>query len=177
MTRGELKAYFTWFMDNRDQRVAELHKAISRTVGFQDVILDFTRGSWVKVSEWLSSQIEWRQRSQDELVAIQSQTKHPLFHSDQEVLTERTYSLCIDSAIYLGQSLIRARDDLYWGQVLRHKREHLYGQAVLCGFDHFNREVDIIGVIIGKAGSSRWGIGISGVLSDLFDSFISRQHG
>jgi len=133
MSKPDLKAYFDWFLNQISVRLPILESSIQETPGFENWSADFTVESLKMLGEWYAGQVETRPRSQDELDEIKQKLSFPVPVSDQE-LTNKTFSLAFDVAMYLSEVFKRNFPSLRWDLILKDKKFADYGQPVLIGF-------------------------------------------
>ncbi len=133
MSKQELKDYFRWFFDVLPERNRVVAEAVQETPGFESWQPDQTPASLDKLGEWFATQVEARQRTQQERREITSQSSYPIEIPDDE-LTNRTFSLAMDVGMYLSQVLQKSNPSLRWQQPLNDKKFADYGQPVLMGF-------------------------------------------
>jgi hypothetical protein len=139
MPKAELKEYFAWFQGVLPQRLDQLAMTVKETAGLETWRADFTPSSLDALGEWFVTQVETRQRTQDEIQDIESQARpeHPLTIPDNDLaneLSNRTFSLAMDVGMYLSQAFIKNHPNVRWDQPFGNKRFVDYGQPVLIGF-------------------------------------------
>ena len=133
MTKQQLKEFFVWFQDVIPERLDVLIKAVHETPGFESWDPDFSPESLDGLGNWFAGEVETRQRSADEMAAIESTLKFPIEISTDE-LTLRTFSIALDIGIYLSQVFMKNYPNLEWFVDLRNKRHADYGRPALKGF-------------------------------------------
>jgi hypothetical protein len=133
MTKEELRRYFQWFMKVTPQRVNELSEIVNQTPGFEAWQPDHSSASLDKLGDWFAGQVETRNRTKEEVQAIESRLDFPMDIPGDE-LTNRTFSLAMDIGIYFSQVLLKNYPSLKWEQPLRNKKFIDYGQPVLVEF-------------------------------------------
>lgn len=133
MSRRELKGYFAWFQRIMPQRLGELARAVEQTPAFEAWRADYTPASLDLLGEWFAIQVEVRRRTTAEMQEIRDSLHFPIEFSDGE-LTNRTFSLAMDTAMYLSQVLLKCHPALRWDQELGGKSNVDYGQPILVGF-------------------------------------------
>jgi hypothetical protein len=133
MSKRDLKNYFQWFQNVREQRLDELTAAVVLTRGFEGWKADFLPVSLGPLGEWFAAQVETRLRSEHEIREIADRSSYPVGVSGEE-LTDRTFSFAIDVGIYLSQVFLKGYPALRWNQPLGNKNDIDYGQPVLEGF-------------------------------------------
>jgi hypothetical protein len=115
------------------ERISELARAVSDTPGFEDWAADFTPASLDRLGGWFAGQVEVRRRTSPEIRDIAERASFPIEIRDEE-LTNRTFSLAMDTGMYFSQVLLKNHPVLRWDQQLRGKRNADYGQPVLVEF-------------------------------------------
>lgn len=133
MSRAELRDYRQWFMEVMPERIAELTAAVQQTPGFEAWQPTKEPASLDALGEWLAGQVAMRPRTGEELHEIESQLRFPIDIPAQE-LTNRTFSLAIDTGMYLSQVFLHNHPTLRWDQPFGNKKFVDYGQPVLIEF-------------------------------------------
>jgi hypothetical protein len=133
MSRKELKDYFQWFMGQIPERIDELANAVRQTPGYEAWQPDKTPASLDMLGEWFAGQVETRQRTAEEIQEIRSRSVYPIDIPSEE-LTNRTFSLAVDTGMYLSQVFSRNYPSLRWDQPSGNKKYVDYGQPVLADF-------------------------------------------
>ena len=133
MSKAELRNYFKWFQDITPERIAQLAFVVQSSPGFENWQSDFSPDSLNALGDWFAGQIETRPRTKEEIDDFNAKAPFPIEISDSE-LTNRTFSLAMDIAMYLGQVFLKNHPSLKWDQPLGGKRNIDYGQPVLAGF-------------------------------------------
>jgi hypothetical protein len=133
MSKTELKDYFKWFMSIAPERVNELNNAVTQTPGYETWQPDKSPASLEALGEWLAGQVETRPRTEEELNEIMSQSPYPIEVSGNE-LTNKTFSLAMDTGMYLSQVFLQNHPALRWNQEFGSKKYIDYGQPVLVEF-------------------------------------------
>lgn len=133
MSKKELADYFQWFMRVIPDRINELANAIRQTSGFEAWQPDKTPSSLNALGDWLSTHVETRERTQNELREIKSRSSYRFDVSGKE-LTNETVSLAMDTGIYVSQVFLHNCPSLRWNQPLGSKKFFDYGQPVLSEF-------------------------------------------
>jgi hypothetical protein len=133
MSRKELDDYFQWFLSMIPDRIAELAKAVQTTPGFEEWQPDRTPASLDSLGEWLYRHVESRPRTDEEIQEIALRSSFPIGDPGEE-LTNRTFSLAVDTGIYLSQVFLNNHPSLRWSQEFGDKQFVDYGQPVLAGF-------------------------------------------
>ena len=132
MPPHQLSEYREWFLNSISLRIATLHDAVKES---GDLIWqpDFTRNSVELLGLWLAPRIEVRQRTDDEVHIIKSKVPFDFGISDRE-LSDNTFSLAIDSGMYLAATLLTNFPNLKWNQPIFDNIFIDFGQVVLFGF-------------------------------------------
>src|ERR1700749_2714160 len=87
MREDELKRYFAWFLEVMPERLQQLARAVTGTIGFEDWLPDYTAASLEPLSRWLAAQAETRKRTPEEVRRL---TGSSSIDVGDEELTERT---------------------------------------------------------------------------------------
>jgi hypothetical protein len=137
MSKSELANYREWFLGILPARIRILEETISTTLGFERWRADETPESLDALGDWFTTQVETRSRTSAELTQAIEQTP-PQFRgilpTEMWDLTNRTYSMAMDSGMYLGKVMLRTHPTrLRWDQDLRDKRDADYGQVLIVG--------------------------------------------
>lgn len=133
MSKQELKDYSRWFFEVFPERINELAEAVKQTPGFESWRPDLTPASLDVLGDWFATQVETRQRTQTERMALASGSTYSIDIPNEE-LTNRTFSLAMDVSMYLSQVLVKNHPALQWEQPFGNKKYVDYGQPVLVGF-------------------------------------------
>lgn len=133
MSKKELRDYFKWFVGAIPGRTIELANALGQTPGFETWQPDGSPDSLDSLGDWLASQVQARPRTDEELQEIKSGSRYPIDVSGGE-LTNKTFSLAMDTGMYLSQVLLQNHPSLRWNQEFGNKRSIDYGQPVLVEF-------------------------------------------
>lgn len=134
MSKSELKGYFAWFQDILPRRIGELTKAIKLTPGFESWEADFSADSLDRLGQWFASQVETRGRTEDEIRDVSSRASMPI-EIPREEMTNRTFSLAMDTGMYVSQVFLTNHPALKWGQQFGNIKGADYRQPVLVGFN------------------------------------------
>lgn len=133
MPKAELKVYFDWFMSQIPVRLPILEAAVKATPGFENWSADFTPESLKALGNWFATQVETRPYTEEELTALKQGVPSWVPIDDYQ-LTNKTFSLAVDIAMYWSEVFKRNFPSLRWDQILKGKRDINYGQPVLVGF-------------------------------------------
>ena len=129
---------------------------------------DYSPESLNALGDWFAAQIETRPRTQEEIDTFNAQAPFPIEISDRE-LTNRTFSLAIDIAMYLNQVFLRNNSDLKWEQLFGGKTLSNYGQPVLVGFQGGDLPFDSVRVLVTLAYSPQSKNRGGGRLREIYD--------
>jgi hypothetical protein len=132
MSKKDLTAYDEWFRSQIQARIRALGDAVSATDGFGGWKADRTAESLRLLGDWLTTMIETRHRTEAEIQELARDNPYPI-EIPTETLTNRSYSLAVDTAMYFSEVLLRANPSLRWKQVLDDRRNADYGQPILVG--------------------------------------------
>ena len=162
MSRAELKDYFRWFMDILPERIGELLGAIRETPNYGAWQADGTPASLDLLGDWLAGQVETRRRTDAELQEIKGRSAYPIDVPDVE-LTNKTFSLAVDTGMYISQVFLHSHPSLRWSQDFSNKRFVDYGQPVLVEFASapFNPVRMMVTLAYGLADNTRTGKALS----------------
>jgi hypothetical protein len=171
MSKKELKDYFQWFMGMSPERVTELTGAVTQTPGFESWRPDGTSASLAALGDWLANTVETRQRSSQELQEIEGRLSFPIDGPDWE-LTNKSFSVAMDAAMYLSQVFLTNYALLRWSQEFGNKKNTDFGQPVLIGFGSvpLNPVQIMVTMGYGFADKSRAG----GRLREVYDYWAER---
>lgn len=131
MHKTELKAYFDWFLSQVPVRINILESFVKQTHGYEGWSADYSVDSLKMLGVWFANQVEMRPRSDDELAEIRGAGMQSTHNRE---LTNKTFSLAIDIAMYFSEILKRDFPGLRWDLILKSKKFVDYGQPVLVGF-------------------------------------------
>ena len=131
MPKKELKDYNRWFHDVLPRRIDELTLAVTSSPGFEDWSPNYAPDSLQSLGNWFATQVKTRQHTPDEMSKIPPHVREWVTEGE---LTDRTISLAMDIAMYLGQVLLRNNPSLKWDQILKSRKFIDYGQPVVVGF-------------------------------------------
>ncbi len=132
MSKNELKAYDKWFRSEIPIRIRELAHAVGESPAFASWQPDFKPESLVPLGEWLAKELETRPRTENEIRDLSKDNPYPIDIPDK-TLSNRSYSLAMDTAMYLSQVLLKNNPSLRWNQSLDDKSYADYGQPLLVG--------------------------------------------
>ncbi len=133
MSKTELDAYWTWFHDVLPSRLAELARAVRRTLSYESWEPAMTPDSLEALGRWFENEVEVRKLTSVEMETVRHKLSFPIDIPDSE-LTNRTLSLCMDIGMYFAQVVLRNLPGTRWNRPLGSKRMADYGQPVIVGF-------------------------------------------
>jgi hypothetical protein len=133
MSKKELRAYAVWFHAVSDERISELSKVITSTIGFENWVADLKPPSLDRLGEWYATQVEARIRTTEEMKYWTEGQKLSIEVKNKE-LTNKTFSMALDIGFYLGRVFISEFPNLRWSQSFGSKNFIDYGQPILLGF-------------------------------------------
>ncbi|TME89649.1 MAG: hypothetical protein E6I44_02865 [Chloroflexi bacterium] len=132
MSKDELRNYEKWFRSQIPIRIRQLADAVKATPGFSAWEPGFTPHSLGRLGEWLAEEVETRPRTEAEIRELARDSPYPI-DIPKETLTNRSYSLAVDTGMYFSEVLLRNNPSLKWQHALDDKRSANYGQPVLVG--------------------------------------------
>lgn len=134
MSADELRGYRRWFLETMPSRLIELQNTVNSDSAFSTWKPDYNPASIQGLGLWLSGQIETRPRTAEELDQINAK---PTFHIEVSTreLTNKTFSLAMDSGMYFGETFRTQYPHLKWDQPLKNRKYADFGQMVLAGFN------------------------------------------
>lgn len=132
MSKQELRSYREWYVASVPARIEELASAVRRTPGFEQWRPDLTAGSLSVLGRWFASAVELRPLTASEAEKLESNSVFPA-DLPREGLTNRSYSIAFDVAIYFGETLLREFPTLTYHQRATTLRFADYGHVVLKG--------------------------------------------
>jgi len=158
MSKKDLKDYYLWFLNMIPERINELANAVRETPGFEAWQPDYTPESLDILGNWLAVHVETRPRTQEEVDEFKRNAPYPIDIPAEE-LTNQTFSLAIDSGMYISQVFLRNHPSVRWNQEFGNKRYIDYGQPVLVDFgpSGFNPVRMMVTHAFGLAGKRRTG--------------------
>lgn len=130
------KSYFDWYMEQKAARIKQLEecfKYISKT----ENNLDYSVDSLIELWEWFETQIEFEEKSKEEIEKEYSKIPSHMVDSieiSKNRMTLLTLSLCRDVSIYYGEVITRNMKDIHWGYVTKPKSLADVNRPVLLGF-------------------------------------------
>lgn len=133
-THEESKRYFNWFLKIRNERIDILESNVQLL--YPKWKADYSRSSLNELYDWLGKQVEYRLMTDDEKMMIKDQiSSTPLFIDvipiPNVTFTDETVSICFDTGIYFGETLIKNIPDLMWIQKLNSKKFIDYAQPLI----------------------------------------------
>lgn len=130
MKKEELIEFNQWFMENLHYCLDELIQSVWKTSGFEDWNADFSVDSLGVLGEWLSTKVEKRELTPQEIAVIENNS--PNFVSNW-VLTDETKSWIVCVGMYYGQVILKNNPFLKWKQELKDRNLADYGQPIIVG--------------------------------------------
>jgi hypothetical protein len=127
----QARQYYDWFQSQIPVRLEELRRLVEP----YGVPLDYKRETLPALGRWFELQVETRPRTPEEMAA--ERLKEPAWlegYVTPWVLTERTFSICIDTGIYFAELLRHFHPALRWDLVLKPKNDVDFHEPVLVGF-------------------------------------------
>jgi hypothetical protein len=120
-------------MESIPSRIGVLADAVATTSGFEHWHPNRIHASLNELGEWFALAIKTRARTEQELRERREAMPYPVAISRDD-LSNRTFSLAMDVAMYLSQVFIENNPNLRWDQQFGNKRFVDYGQPVLVEF-------------------------------------------
>lgn len=133
MSKKELREYNKWFHAVMPERIDELANTVKSSPGFETWKPDYKVDSLNTLGKWFATQVQTRPHTREEIETIAARSPYAIEIEPWE-LTNRTFSLAIDMAMYLGQVMLRTHPSLKWDQLFGSKKMITYGRPVLVGF-------------------------------------------
>ena len=134
MSRAEIREYYQWFINSIPERVTVLEQTVISTKGSEKWRADYSPDSLPQLSVWFTENISTRPRTQEEKLAMCAGGPAwfgPEALADWE-LTVRTFSLCVDIGMYLGEALVRNNPELKWRLISTGSKRYVdYGRPVV----------------------------------------------
>jgi hypothetical protein len=143
MSKEEIHAYYIWFRQITPERISLLENAVIRTRGYHDWRADYSPVSLSPLGTWFVGEVATRPRAakeKDELCAGGPAWFGLAAVEDWE-LTDKTFSLCLDIGMYLGEVLVRNIPEVNWRLISTGSKRYVdYGRPVIgpfkiCDFD------------------------------------------
>jgi hypothetical protein len=135
-TPSELDKLFDWFEHVLPLRISALAGVVRADKRYSSWSPDCSVASLDSLGSWMVGNVEVQNRSKQDVEEIRRGA--PAWFQEVEVpttqLTGRTFSLCFDTGVYLGEVLRTHNPTLHWVVLKRNKREADYGQPVITGF-------------------------------------------
>jgi len=129
MKPKQAQEYLDWFICQIPIRIEQLNNL---TADLYKVNLNSTPASLLELDKWFSAQVEMRAKTEAELAEDKASLPSWL-HADitDEIFTQRTFSICVDIAIYFAEVLRRQNLSLHWDFVRKPKIDADFHQPVL----------------------------------------------
>ncbi len=132
MPRAQLRAFRDWFMLQIPIRLGVLEQVVRSTAGFEQWTPDFSEASLRTLGQWFIGQVEKRDVTPEEkAAALSSPGNERLQIVPTYQLTNKSYSLAIDVAMYWGETLRRSLENVTWQQYIGGKTMSDYGHVIL----------------------------------------------
>jgi hypothetical protein len=177
MSAREAESYFNWFMGQLPTRIQVLEQAVRSTPGYQDWRADCTPDSLAQLGEWFCEHVETRERTEEEKEAIYSASPELLrgMGVGSRELTNQTFSLAIDIAMYSGEMLARSIPGSKWAMMRGPRNNISFHQPVLAGRGRLvlNPVQVMVTYAYGAASGTRGGES----LRELYDIWVKKLAG
>ena len=136
MNKKQVGQYFQWFMVEKDKRLYQLEQYINKNNPAK-VILDKSPESLIPLWERFEDQIEWEEKTEDELKAEligrpEWMQRHII--AETKTFTTLTLTIVMDISIYFGETMIRNNPTVYWGFKSSPKKLDGVNRPILLGF-------------------------------------------
>lgn len=132
---SEGRSYFTWFLSEVPQRLAQLANVVSSSTPDLAGVLRLSPESLVPLGTWFCSVVTACTKGEDqvtrELSAMSERARR--MGVEDWALTTESLSIAVDLGIYLGEVFIKQDPRLRWELCTRPKRDVSYNQPVLEG--------------------------------------------
>ena len=110
----EAHQYFEWFVAEIPNRLFQLQKLVDQTSD-QKIELNKKPFSLMSIDIWFPPQVEVRSKTLDKQKLERLEVPGWLFpFITDDILTEMTISICVDTGIYFAEVLITENHDLQW---------------------------------------------------------------
>jgi hypothetical protein len=118
----------------KEERLAILESGVKRI--YPDWGANYTKESLVNLYKWFEKQVAYRIMTEEEKKEVEKQiSKTPLFVGvipiPQFSFTNETVSICFDTGLYLGETLIHNLSRIKWLQKLTSTNFIYYAQPLL----------------------------------------------
>lgn len=137
MSKKQADQYYRWFLVEKGNRVQLLEQYVTQ---FDDsIVLDYSIDSLVNLWRWFETQIEWEDKTEDELInerIIRPKEFKDVVPYNKKKLTVLTSALCMDISIYFGEMIIANNPTIYWGYKTSPKGLDGVNRPLLLGFSH-----------------------------------------
>lgn len=111
MPKHELDAYRKWFLGEIPTRISMLRDEVNSRANFENWVPDRGGESLTALGFWLAQEVETRARTSEELNRIKGRVAFDMDVSERE-LTNKTFSLAMDTGMYFGETLLRHHPNL-----------------------------------------------------------------
>ncbi|KYP79255.1 hypothetical protein [Ferroacidibacillus organovorans] len=153
MTNQEAKNLSRWKVDHL---FPERLSVLIEVCEFDDIKLDFSIRSLVYVWEWFLKNMSYANRTEEEIgdeIRVLPDPLRSVVNIDRVKFDEKTFTMIYDISIYYGEVVIRHHPEIYWGVLLKRKRDFNYHKTVLMSSKRdlsFNT-INMVNVLAGKA--------------------------
>jgi hypothetical protein len=133
MSAKQARDYFDWFVERIPSRLEQFREIVGSSTSGST--LNYSSESLVAVGEWLDHHICIRAKSPSELSAdgrAIPEWAQPFVEAT--CFTEETQSFCVDTGIYMGESLRQQAPQLFWDYVRKPRSDVDLHQPVIRGF-------------------------------------------
>ena len=133
MPKAELRAYFSWYLEQIPSRLDALQYLVRESDGRDRWNADRTPASLIELGAWFTDAIEVCPANTNSQNHSLDEPFLPKIYTHSE-LTAKTFSIAVDIGMYISQVLISEIKSLQWTQNLQTKADIDYGQPVLGKF-------------------------------------------
>ncbi len=159
MKKKQVEQYFQWFMLEKENRLSLLEKYIDYK-SEKKVVLDKTPESLIDLWEWFEGEIEWEEKSKEELreeLRGRPEWMHEIIMSNTKEETLLTKAIACDIATYFAETILHNNASIRWGYLTRPKKLDGVNRPILVGFKYnmSMNPITLIGVAVSKSLKSR----------------------
>ncbi|OXA69793.1 hypothetical protein B0A67_18970 [Flavobacterium aquidurense] len=130
-TKEELKEYGLWFIENKNSRIKSLIDSVKSTPEFEKWEANFKLNSLKDLGKWLTRTIETEKLSKDQYNEKKAMVPDYITIKDW-VLTIKSRSILVDTAIYFGETFIKENAGLKWEQSFsKNKKDVNHGHIII----------------------------------------------
>ena len=137
MSKRQAEQYLNWFLTERGNRIHLLEQYINQFD--HSVCLDYSTESLVNLWRWFESQIEWEDKTEDELhrewIDRPQRFKNTIPYNKKK-MSGLTNALCLDISIYFAEILIANNPTIHWGIKTSPKALDGVNRPILLGFSN-----------------------------------------